>query len=85
MWIEEQKEELVKMNNDIINRKLNAAKQKIAELQKNINVEPTKARETVNTVPAGVPEVGQDTNKIEPSIPGFIQGGKRMSKKHKEV
>ena len=85
MWIEEQKEELVKMNNDIINRKLNAAKQKIAELQKNLSSEPKAPRQTVNTIPAGVPEVGQDTNKIEPSIPGFIQGGKRMSKKHKEV
>ena len=85
MWIEEQKEELVKMNNDIINRKLNAAKQKIADLQKNLSSEPKQARQTVNTIPAGVPEVGQDSNKIEPSIPGFIQGGKRMSRKHKEV
>ena len=73
------------MNNDIINRKLEAAKNKIAELQKNVNAEPRQPRQTVNTIPAGVPEVGQDTNKIEPSIPGYIQGGKRMSKKMKEV
>ena len=73
------------MNNDIINRKLEAAKQKIAELQKNINLVPREPKQTVNTIPAGVPEVGEDTNKIEPNIPGFIQGGKRMSKKMKEV
>jgi hypothetical protein len=73
------------MNNDIINRKLEAAKQKIAELQKKVTLVPREPRETVNTIPAGVPEVGEDTNKIEPNIPGFIQGGKRMSKKMKEV
>ena len=37
MQIEEQKEELVKMNNDIINRKLNAAKEQIERLSKKIN------------------------------------------------
>ena len=61
------------MNNDIINRKLEEAKQKIAEMQKGVNIIPREVRETVNAVPAGVPEVGEDVNKIEPSIPGIIK------------
>ena len=69
------------MNNDIINRKLEAAKQQIAE----VTSVPREPRQTINTIPAGVPEVGEDTNKIEPNIPGFIQGGKRISNKMKEV
>jgi hypothetical protein len=70
---------------DMINRKLEAAKARIETLQKTVNVQPKLQKETVNTVPAGVPEVGKDTNKIIPSIPGFIQGGERISKKMKEV
>tara|TARA_R110000737_G_scaffold353304_1_gene403985 strand:- start:2216 stop:2440 length:225 start_codon:yes stop_codon:yes gene_type:complete len=70
---------------DIINRKLEAAKQQIETLQRKVNPTPVLERKTVNTIPAGVPEAGQDTNKIIPEIPGFIQGGKRMPKKMKEV
>ena len=73
------------MNKDIINRKLNAAKEQIERLAKTVKQQPKEQRRTVNTVPAGVPVVGEDTNKIEPSIPGFIQGGPRTSKKMKEV
>lgn len=70
---------------DIINRKLEAAKAQIESLQKKVNVQPKLQKETVNTVPAGVPETPPDKNMNEGSIPGFITGGPKTSKKMKEV
>tara|TARA_R110002020_G_scaffold307255_6_gene523112 strand:+ start:1846 stop:2106 length:261 start_codon:yes stop_codon:yes gene_type:complete len=86
MLIEEQKEELVKMNNDIINRKLEAAKKQIADMQRKINRPEKVEKQTVNTIPAGVPEhPPANKGSNEQSIPGFITGGPKTSKKMKEV
>ena len=64
------------MSKDIIKRKLEAAKKVISDAQK---------KSTVNTVPAGVPETPQDKSINEGSVPGFITGGPKTSKKMKEV
>tara|TARA_R110002012_G_scaffold183332_6_gene349736 strand:- start:9700 stop:9960 length:261 start_codon:yes stop_codon:yes gene_type:complete len=86
MLIEEQKDELVKMNNDIINRKLEAARKQIEKLQKTVNAEVATPKQTVNTVPAGVQEHPPVNAGItEQSIPGFINSGTRFNKKMKEV
>ena len=73
------------MSKDMITRKLEAAKQEISDMQKKLNMPVKEPKQTVNMVPAGVQEVGEDTNKIEEKIPGFITGGPRTSKKMKEV
>ena len=73
------------MSKDMITRKLEAAKQEISDMQKKLNMPVKEPKQTVNMVPAGVQEVGEDTNKIEENIPGFITGGPRTSKKMKEV
>tara|TARA_R110002051_G_scaffold324155_2_gene420280 strand:- start:788 stop:1009 length:222 start_codon:yes stop_codon:yes gene_type:complete len=73
------------MSKDMITRKLEAAKQEISDMQKKLNTTIKEPKQTVNMVPAGVQEVGEDTNKIEEKIPGFITGGPRTSKKMKEV
>jgi hypothetical protein len=74
------------MNNDIINRKLNAAKEQIERLSKKVNQAPKEPKQTVNTIPAGVqehPPVNKGIN--EQAIPGFITGGRKFDKKMKEV
>ena len=74
------------MNKDIINRRLNAAKQQIENLTKKVNQQPKEPKQTVNTIPAGVPEhppVNKGIN--EQTIPGFITGGAKFDKKMKEV
>ena len=74
------------MNNNIINRKLEEARQKIDNLRKKVNQEPKAPKKTVNTVPAGVqehPPVNKGQN--EQTIPGFITGGPKINKKMKEV
>jgi hypothetical protein len=64
------------MSKEMINRRLEAAKKEIAAMQK----------QSVNTVPAGVPSAPPEAKDINaPSVPGFITGGKRVSKKQKEV
>lgn len=74
------------MNNDIINRKLEAAKKQIAAMQNKINKPERVERQTVNTIPAGVPEHPPEREGInEQTIPGFITGGPRINKKMKEV
>tara|TARA_R110001592_G_scaffold129544_1_gene342121 strand:- start:427 stop:687 length:261 start_codon:yes stop_codon:yes gene_type:complete len=86
MLTKEQKEELVKMNKDIINRRLNAAKKEISDMQKKVNREEPVQKQTVNTVPAGVPSAPPEAKDINAqSVPGFITGGPRVSKKQKEV
>jgi len=74
------------MNKDIINRKLNAAKEQIERLAKTVNQQPREPKQTVNTVPAGVqehPPVNEGIN--QQSVPGFITGGPKFNKKMKEV
>jgi hypothetical protein len=74
------------MNKDIINRKLNAAREQIERLAKTVNQQPKEVKQTVNTIPAGVqehPPVIEGTNKQ--TVPGFITGGPKFNKKMKEV
>lgn len=74
------------MNKDIINRRLNAAKEKIERLAKTVNQEPKEPKQTVNTIPAGVqahPPVNEGSN--QETVPGFITGGPKFNKKMKEV
>ena len=86
MLIEEQKEELVKMNNDIINRKLEQARKQIDNLRKKVNQQPKEPKQTVNLVPAGVQEHPPVNKGIsEQTIPGFVTGGPKINKKMKEV
>ena len=73
------------MNKDMINRKLEAAKKQISDMQKKVNTPVAVQKQTVNTVPAGVPETPADAKTNEQSVPGFITGGPRTSKKMKEV
>tara|TARA_Y100000361_G_C11115068_1_gene319884 strand:- start:540 stop:800 length:261 start_codon:yes stop_codon:yes gene_type:complete len=86
MLIEEQKGELVKMDKDIINRRLQAAKKQIESMQKKVNAPEPVQKQTVNTVPAGVPQTPPEAKDINAqSVPGVIVGGPRVSKKMKEV
>lgn len=62
------------MSKDLIKRRLEKTKEEVI-----------KKKKTVDLVPAGVPEAGEDTNSNESSVPGFITGGPKASKKRKEV
>ena len=74
------------MNKDIINRRLEAAKKEISDMQKKVNRPEPVQKQTVNTVPAGVPETPPEAKDINaPSVPGVITGGPKQSKKMKEV
>jgi hypothetical protein len=55
-------------------------------MQKKVNAPEPVQKQSVNTVPAGVPSAPPEAKDINaPSVPGFITGGKRVSKKQKEV
>ena len=69
---------------DMIRRKLNEAKKSLAKIEKDVDREPPKERNTKD-MSMGVPEVPPDTFKPDENIPGFISGGPRMSKKWKQV
>ena len=73
------------MNKDIIKRRLEAAKKEISDLQKKIDAPVKEPKTTVDTVPAGTPETPPDKGMNEDSIPGYITGGPKQSKKMKEV
>jgi hypothetical protein len=74
------------MSKEMINRRLEAAKKEIAAMQKKVNAPKPVQKQSVNTVPAGVPSAPPEAKDINaPSVPGFITGGKRVSKKQKEV
>jgi hypothetical protein len=75
---------LVKIK-DVIKRKLESAKQQIANLQKKLDKPEPVVKQTVNMVPAGVPEADQSKREMEPKVPGVITGGPLIDKKHKEV
>jgi|TARA_R100001086_G_scaffold249945_1_gene191966 hypothetical protein len=70
---------------DMIQRKLNAMKQELSQIENKINKPEPVQKTTTNLVPAGVPEVTEPKKEAEPSVPGVITGGPRMSKKMKEV
>ena len=72
------------MSREKINRKLEVAKQQLQEMQNKLNKEPPQERVTKNMCPP-VPEVPDDKGMNEQSVPGFITGGPRTSKKMKEV
>tara|TARA_X000001036_G_C20587274_1_gene769268 strand:+ start:261 stop:485 length:225 start_codon:yes stop_codon:yes gene_type:complete len=74
------------MDKDMINRRLEAAKKDIAAMQKKVNKTEPVQKQTVNTVPAGVPSTPPEAKDINAhSVPGVITGGPRVSKKMKEV
>jgi len=73
------------MNNDIINRRLEAAKQQITDMQRKVNQPTPVQKESTNLVPAGVPQAAVDTPDTQTSIPGVITGGPKQSNKMKEV
>ena len=74
------------MSKDMINRRLEAAKKEIAAMQKKMNAPEPVQKQTVNTVPAGVPSSPPEAKDINaPSVPGVIVGGPKVSKKMKEV
>tara|TARA_R100000664_G_C2752794_1_gene140087 strand:- start:2241 stop:2459 length:219 start_codon:yes stop_codon:yes gene_type:complete len=70
---------------DVIKRKLESAKQEITNLQKKLDAPAPVEKQTVNLVPAGVPEADQAKREMEPKVPGVITGGPLMDKKMKEV
>ena len=55
-------------------------------MQKKVNAPEPVQKQTVNTVPAGVPSTPPEAKDINAqSVPGVITGGPRVSKKMKEV
>ena len=70
--------------NDIIRRKLDEAKQRLADLERKANKpEPTPKR-TVD-LSMNVPEVPPKNFDADPVIPGIIRPGPKMSNKFKQV
>jgi len=68
---------------EVINRKLEAAKAKIEEMQSKVNVKP-KEHTTKNMCPP-IPEAPDNKGVNDDDVPGVITGGPKRSNKHKQV